>query len=187
MDALLKIHSTSIQGITVVETRFHADLRGTFGRLYCEQELATVLGNRRIVQINLSHTSTAGAIRGLHFQHQPQAEMKLVRCLEGRVWDVAVDLRPDSASYLNWHAEELSAANARMLVIPEGCAHGFQALEPNSKLLYLHTAFYTPEFEGGIRHDDPRLAILWPLPVRDVSSRDANLPFVSTDTRESKT
>jgi dTDP-4-dehydrorhamnose 3,5-epimerase len=107
--------------------------------------------------------------------------MKLVRCLKGRVWDVAVDFRHNSPTFLRWHAEELTPTNARMLVIPEGFAHGFQALEPESELLYLHTAFYTRDSEGGLRHDDPRLAIHWPLGVTDLSPRDAAHPFINSD------
>jgi dTDP-4-dehydrorhamnose 3,5-epimerase len=114
----------------------------------------------------------------MHYQHPPHAEMKLVRCVKGGVWDVAVDLRAGSPTFLQWHAEELTPQNARMLIVPEGCAHGFQALEPDSELLYLHTAFYTPEAEGGVAHDDPRLAISWPLPVVDLSTRDRAHPQI---------
>jgi dTDP-4-dehydrorhamnose 3,5-epimerase len=118
--------------------------------LFCEQELSSVLGGRKIVQINHSCTAVAGVVRGLHFQNAPHAEMKLVRCLKGKVWDVAVDLRPQSRSYKRWYAQEISPQNAHMMVIPEGFAHGFQVLEAGSELLYLHTAFYKPESEGGV-------------------------------------
>lgn len=106
--------------------------------------------------------------------------MKFVRCLRGRVWDVAVDLRRSSPSFLKWHAEELSPEHATMLVIPEGCAHGFQVLEAESELLYLHTAHYEKSAEGGVRHDDPRLGIHWPLPVTDLSERDRSHPLLDT-------
>jgi len=171
---------TSIPGLVVVETSPHIDNRGAFARLYCERELASLVGPRRIVQINYSRTATIGAVRGLHYQHPPHAEMKLVRCLKGSVWDVAVDLRHNSPTFLSWHAEELTPANTRMMVIPEGFAHGFQVLEPESELLYLHTAFYTPGAEGGLRHDDPRLAIHWPLAVTDLSARDAAHPLINS-------
>ncbi len=177
----MNITATAIPGVMVVETGRHTDHRGSFSRLYCERELAPTLGNRRIVQINHSRTSAVGAIRGMHFQRPPHAEMKLVRCLKGRVWDVAVDLRASSPTFLNWHAEELTPENTRMLVIPEGCAHGFQVMEPDSELLYLHTAFYTPNAEGGIRHDDPRVGIAWPLRVTDISLRDAAHPLICPD------
>jgi len=156
----------------------HRDARGAFMRLFCAQELQPVLGDRQIKQINHSRTSRAGAVRGLHFQHPPHAEMKMVRCLRGRVWDVAVDLRPGSPTFLQWHAQELAQDDAQMLVLPEGFAHGFQVLEPDSELLYLHTAFYRPDSEGGLRYDDSRLAITWPLPPQDLSPRDLSHPLL---------
>jgi dTDP-4-dehydrorhamnose 3,5-epimerase len=168
------IHSTPITDLLVAESKAFKDERGAFARLFCEQELSSVIGGRKIVQINHSCTSAVGAVRGLHFQHAPYAEMKLVRCLKGKVWDVAVDLRPQSPSYKRWYAQELSAQNAHMMVIPEGFAHGFQVLEAGSELLYLHTAFYKPEAEGGLRYDDPELGIAWPMPVTDISQRDSS-------------
>jgi dTDP-4-dehydrorhamnose 3,5-epimerase len=167
------IHSTPITDLLVAESKVFKDERGAFARLFCEQELGSVIGGRKIVQINHSCTQAIGAVRGLHFQHSPHAEMKLVRCLKGRVWDVAVDLRPLSPSYKGWYAQELSPQNAHMIVIPEGFAHGFQVLEVDSELFYLHTAFYKPEAEGGIPYDDPELGIPWPLPVTDISARDS--------------
>ena len=169
---------TNIPGLVVVETNPYKDIRGAFARIYCERELAIVIGQRRIVQINHSRTVAIGAVRGLHYQRSPDAEMKLVRCLKGRVWDVAVDLRHNSPTFLHWHGEELMAANNRMMVIPEGFAHGFQVLEPESELLYLHTTFYKPEAEGGLRCDDPTLAIKWPLSITELSMRDASHPLV---------
>jgi len=179
----MKLLSTEIQGLAIVELDSISDRRGAFSRLYCEDELVVVTGDRRIAQINQSRTSSVGSVRGLHFQHPPHAEMKLVRCLKGRVWDVAVDLRAGSSTFLRWHAEELSPDNARMLVIPEGFAHGFQVLEADSEMLYLHTAAYVPEAEGGLLHSDPKLGITWPLPVRDISDRDRRQLPVSPDFR----
>lgn len=167
-----------IAGLHVVSTSFHGDERGTFGRLFCERELAPLLGSRTVHQINLSRTTHRGAVRGMHFQHAPHGEMKLVRCLRGRVWDVALDLRAGSPTFLRWHALELSADNARMIVIPEGCAHGFQVLEPDSELLYLHTACYAPEAEGGVHPLDPRAAIAWQLEVTGLSPRDSSHPLL---------
>ncbi|MNR26125.1 dTDP-4-dehydrorhamnose 3,5-epimerase [compost metagenome] len=143
--------------------------------------MAPLLGERRIVQVNQSRTCAVGAVRGLHFQHFPHAEMKLVRCIRGAVWDLVVDLRRGSPSFLRWHAEHLSAENQRMLVIPEGCAHGFQVMVADSEMLYLHTAFYRPDAEGGLRHDDPALAIDWPLPALDLSQRDRQHPLLTPD------
>ncbi len=176
----MKAHATQLEGLFVVETSPYIDSRGAFSRLYCEKELAEVVGQRHILQINHSRTATVGAVRGLHFQRPPHAEMKLVRCLKGQVWDVAVDLRKNSPTFMRWHAEELTPGSTRMMVIPEGFAHGFQVVEPDSELLYLHTAFYTPSAEGGMRYDDPKLNIDWPLAVTDVSDRDKNHSLIDS-------
>lgn len=179
MDEKLKTKPTSIAGVRIIETMPHTDRRGSFARLFCREALGEIMGPRQIVQINHSRTQAIGAVRGLHYQRPPHAEMKFVRCLRGRVWDVAVDLRADSRTLLQWHGEELSAQNGRMLVIPEGCAHGFQVLEEESELLYLHTAFYIPSSEGGIQPNDARLAIPWVLPIRDLSERDLKHPLLT--------
>ena len=177
----MNILPTAISGVVVVETSPFSDHRGAFARLFCARELADVLGQRHIVQSNFSRTNAIGAVRGMHFQHAPHAEMKLVRCLAGRVFDVAVDLRKDSPTFLKWHAEELSPQNMRMMVVPEGCAHGFQVLDGPAEMLYLHTAFYEKSAEGGVRFDDPALAIAWPLPATDISQRDLSHPLVTRD------
>jgi dTDP-4-dehydrorhamnose 3,5-epimerase len=176
----MRFHATPISGLFVAETTPFTDERGSFARLFCDQELAEIFGDRKVTQINQSITRSVGAIRGLHFQTAPHAEMKLVRCLEGRVWDVAVDLRKDSPTFLQWHAEELSPSDMKMMVIPEGFAHGFQTLEPNSRLLYLHTASYAPSAEGGVRFDDPMVDIAWPRDPVDLSSRDALHPLLKS-------
>lgn len=177
----MKLLATPLAGVVVVETTPYIDARGAFARLYCEHELAGIIGDRRIVQINHSRTHTTGAVRGLHYQVPPHSEMKLVRCLKGRVWDVALDLRAGSPTFLQWHAEELAADHGRMLVIPEGFAHGFQALEPDSELLYLHSARYAPEAEAGLWCEDPLLGIAWPLSVTDLSERDRRHPLLTPD------
>ena len=177
------IHPTPMADLMVAESKAFKDERGAFERLFCEKELSSVLEGRRIVQINHSCTEAVGVVRGMHFQHARHAEMKLVRCLKGKVWDVAVDLRPKSPSYKRWFAQELSPQNAYMMVIPEGFAHGFQVMEADSELLYLHTAFYKPEAEGGVRHDDPELGIAWPLPVSNVSVRDSSYAYIDTSFR----
>jgi len=177
---IVKQTSTPINGVALVETVRFRDHRGAFARLFCEHALAGMLGERHIVQINHSRTAQVGAVRGMHFQHAPHAEMKMVRCLKGHVWDVTVDLRKESETFLHWYGVELSADNDRMMVVPEGCAHGFQALEADSELLYLHTATYAPDAEGGVRYDDPRLAIDWPLDVSDISERDKSHPLIGS-------
>jgi dTDP-4-dehydrorhamnose 3,5-epimerase len=179
MEWKMKLLPTAIEGVTIVETKLLSDHRGAFSRLFCERELASAIGERKPVQINRSLTVARGTVRGMHYQHPPYAEMKLVSCIKGRVWDVAVDLRADSPTLLQWHAEELSPQNARMLIVPEGCAHGFQALHSDSELLYLHTDYYTPEAEGGVLYNDPRLTISWPLPATNLSDRDQKYPLIS--------
>lgn len=177
----MKSVATPIPGVMRIETSSHADDRGAFARFFCEEGLSVSLGGRRIVQINHSRSVERGTIRGMHFQYAPHAEIKFVRCLRGRVWDVAVDLRADSPTFLQWHAEELSPENARMLVVPEGCAHGFQTLEQDTELLYLHTAAYAPGAEGGVRYDDPTIDIRWPLPATNISPRDAGHAWITAD------
>ena len=168
----MKIETTPLDGVLVVDLERRSDPRGIFMRVFCANELAQVLGTRHVVQSNHSSNAEVGTVRGMHFQHQPHAEMKLITCLHGSVWDVTVDLRSGSPTFLQWFAVELNSKTPRLLVIPEGCAHGFQVLRPQSELLYFHTAPYTPEAEGGVRHDDPALGIRWPLPVLEVSQRD---------------
>ena len=177
----MQIHQTPLHKVEVIQGASMQDSRGAFSRFFCEQDLAAVIGERRIVQINHSRTRAVGAIRGLHYQRAPHAEMKLVRCIKGRVWDVAVDLRRDSPTFLQWHAEELSPENGRVLVVPEGCAHGFQVLEADSEMLYLHTAFYVPEVEGGVAYNDPRINITWPLPVTELPDGDRNRQHLPLD------
>lgn len=166
----------------VVETDVRIDARGSFTRFFCDDELGGAIGDRRVEQVNHSRTLRRGAIRGLHFQNRPFAEMKFIRCLRGAVWDVAVDLREGSPTFLQWHAIELAAENARMLVVPEGCAHGFQTLVRECELLYLNTSRYSPEGEAGVAWNDPRIGIEWPLPLPDhggLSERDGTLPRLS--------
>lgn len=174
------IRETVILGAVVVEGQPNTDNRGSFSRFFCEKTLAKVIGERRIMQINHSKTKAVGAVRGMHFQYPPHAELKIVRCIRGRVWDVLIDLRKGSPTFMRWHAEELSPETSRMLVIPEGCAHGFQVLEADSELLYLHTAAYNPLAEDALRYDDPQLAICWPIPVTDLSERDKNHALLSS-------
>ena len=172
MEHWVNLLPTKLKGVFISETNYFIDNRGAFARLFCKNELAPALQGRDIVQVNFSLTEMCGAVRGIHFQYPPYSEMKFVRCVKGRVWDVVVDLREDSPTFMEWHAEEISQQNARMIIIPEGCAHGFQTLEAESELLYLHTEYYTPSEEDGLAYNDPMLNILWPLPVTEVSLRD---------------
>lgn len=177
----MNVVESTIPGAWIIDSTALRDSRGAFTRLFCSRELEAIFGHRTIVQINHSVTRSVGAIRGLHFQAPPHAELKIVRCLRGRVYDVAVDLRHGSPTFLKWVAVELTAENQRAFLIPEGCAHGFQVLEADSQLLYLHTAFYTRGAEGGARYDDPRIGVNWPLEATDVSTRDLQHPYLGED------
>lgn len=157
------------------------DHRGHLARLFCSEALRPVFGERTVVQINHTLTKKSGAIRGLHYQVAPSLEAKLVRCLKGCVWDVAVDLRENSPTFLHWHSIELNEERMNAFFIPEGFAHGFQTLSKNCELLYLHTAAYAPDQERGLRWDDPQLAIDWPLPVAEISQRDLKHPPMDAD------
>lgn len=172
------LFTTPISGVTVFQRRCAEDGRGFFSRLYCAEEFAGAGLEKPVVQINHTLTRRAGTVRGMHFQYPPHAEAKVVSCLRGEIFDVVLDLRRGSDSFLKWHGEILSAENKRSILVPEGCAHGFQALSDDCELIYLHTAPYRAEAEGGVNAADPRLAIAWPLPVANLSSRDSAHPFI---------
>ncbi|MGK6316181.1 dTDP-4-dehydrorhamnose 3,5-epimerase [Neorhizobium sp. DT-125] len=170
-----------LAGLKLVERQNLGDSRGFFSRMFCAEELAPAGWAKPIAQINLTMTAQKGTVRGMHFQHPPHAEMKLVNCLRGRVWDVAVDLRAGSPTFLKWHAEELSAENRRSLLIPEGFAHGFQTLTDDCELLYLHSAPYAPGAEGALNSQDPRLGVSWPLDITEISERDRRHPHLTDE------
>ena len=176
IESSLRVHKTPLAGAFVIETAPRGDDRGKFTRLFCAGEFATVRPDLHFVQVNLSVTRHAGTVRGLHFQRPPFSEAKLIRCLRGRVFDVAVDLRLTSPTFGQWFGVELTGDNEREFFIPEGFAHGFQTLTDDVEMLYQHTAPYAPESEAGVVYDDVTLAITWPLPVKVVSNRDALLP-----------
>ena len=175
----MKFHATPIDGLWEIETAPHADARGSLTRLYCATTFDEVAPGLRFVQVNHSITARRGTVRGLHFQRAPALEAKLVRCLRGSVFDVTLDLRAGSKTFAAWHAVELSASNQRQVLIPPGCAHGFQTLTDDCELLYQHSARHTPDCEGGVAHDDPRLCIAWPLPVAELSARDRAWPHLA--------
>lgn len=177
----MKLLTTPLPGVHVIDTEPVGDARGRFERLFCVQEWSPIRANLRFVQVNLSTTAQRGAIRGLHYQRPPAAEAKLIRCVRGHVFDVAVDLRAGSPTFLRWHAVELRAEDPREVFIPEGFAHGFQALSDDVQLLYFHTAPWTPACEAGLRYDDPRLAIDWPLVPCQISVRDRTHPLLNDD------
>lgn len=188
MDQQLVVLDTPLAGVKIIASNARVDDRGAFSRWFCVQSLAAVLpSNEPIRQINHSLNLRAGTVRGMHFQqpagagHMNFLEYKLVRCIRGKVHDVVLDMRPHSATFGQHFALELSETNAQMLLIPPGCAHGFQALEDNSQLLYLHTQDYHAELDAGVRVDDPKFNIQWPLPIQYLSERDKNFPLFHAD------
>lgn len=169
----MKVISTPLGGLFEVEHTPISDARGSFTRLFCEQKLADIRPGLHFSQINWSYTKSLGTVRGMHCQKPPKAEAKLIRCLQGRVFDVAVDLRANSPTFLQWHAVELSEKNNTAVFIPEGFAHGFQALSDDACLLYMHTKSWDKSKEFGVHYDDPLISIDWPLPIQYYSERDA--------------
>lgn len=178
MSARFDILPTPLADLRVLQRKPLGDSRGYLERLFCLEELAEILAGRHIAQINHTLTASRGTVRGMHFQQPPHAETKFVSCLRGEVFDVAVDLRRGSPTFLQWHGEILSADNHRTLVIPEGFAHGFQTLRDDCEMLYFHTAAYHAEAEGGVNALDPRLALQWPLSVNGLSPRDVSHPLI---------
>ena len=173
---------TPLAGLLIIDRKPIGDARGWFERFYCVDEFAELGLNKPIVQMNRTLTQKKGAVRGMHFQRNPHLETKIVSCLRGAVWDVALDLRVGSPSYLQWHAEILSAENHRAYLIPDGFAHGFQALTEDCELLYLHTERFAPHAADGLNPADPQLAIDWPMAIdahTELSDSDRNRPLLS--------
>lgn len=169
---------TGLDGLIVLQRDPIGDDRGFLERLYCGDELAPYLGQRQIAQANHTLTKQKGTIRGMHFQMPPHAETKMVNCLKGEVFDVAIDLRKNSPTFLQWHAEVLTPSNFKTLLIPEGFGHGFQTLTDDCEMLYLHTQAYAPNHESGLHALDPAAGIDWPLPPQNLSERDNHLATV---------
>ena len=173
----MKFHETKLKGAFIIEPELQVDDRGFFARTWCQNEFTAHGLNPHFVQGNMSLGQRKGTLRGLHYQMAPHAEIKLVRCTRGEVYDVIVDLRPDSSTYTQWIGEVLSSINYRMLYVPEGFAHGFQTLEDNSEVAYQVSEFFKPNFEKGIRWNDPAFAISWPIadgPI--ISQKDKSWP-----------
>lgn len=181
MGGRMKFVEAPLAGAYVIELEPFLDERGLFARTFCQKEFATIGFHKQIVQINHSVTSQKGAIRGMHYQLPPACETKIIRCVQGKVFDVMVNIRTGSPTFMKWHGVELSKENMRMVYIPEGFAHGFQALTDNAELSYLSSAFYSPEYERGLRFDDPALAIKWPLPASAISPKDQSYPLIDNN------
>jgi dTDP-4-dehydrorhamnose 3,5-epimerase len=175
------LNHTPIAGLNLVERLRTQDSRGFFSRFFCADMMQSLGFTQPVAQINHTHTARQGAVRGMHFQHPPYAEEKFVSCLRGQIYDVAIDIRRDSPTFLHWHGEILSAENARSLLIPKGFAHGFQTMTDDCELIYIHSQAYAAGAEGAINSRDPLIAIAWPLMFTDVSERDAAHPFLTPD------
>lgn len=169
---------TYLTGSYEIKLTPHEDNRGWFARFFCKDEFENIGHKKEWVQMNHSFTRNKGAVRGMHYQNLPYAEIKIVRCIAGAVFDVIIDMRKKSETFLQWYGAELSASKKNMLYIPEGFAHGFQTLEGDCELIYLHSEFYKPESESGLRYDDPAVKISWPLPVSEISNRDTELEYI---------
>lgn len=175
------VEDTPLAGLKRIARQRLGDARGHLARLFCAQELREAGWTKPIAQVNHTYTALAGTARGLHFQRPPHAEMKLVSCLAGEVFDVAVDLRKGSPTFLNWHGEVLSGENGHALLIPEGFAHGFVTLSDHVSMLYCHSDFYAPDAEAGLNLEDPRLGIAWPRAIVSMSQRDENHPMIDPE------
>ena len=174
----MKFKNTKLNDVYIIEPEPFIDHRGKFYRVYCDNEFKEIGHDKRIVNVNASTTREKGSIRGMHFQYPPKAETKIVNCVKGAIFDVAVDLRNNSPTYLEWHGEILSEDNMKMMYVPEGFGHGFQSLEEDVEIIYFVTEFYSPDYEGGVRYNDPQIGIEWPLEVIDISDKDKNQPLV---------
>jgi len=176
MSGRFDVSETTLPGVYRIARKPVTDDRGWLERMFCLTDLAHVVGSRSIVQVNRTVTMARATVRGMHFQVPPSAEAKLVSCLRGQIFDVAVDLRRDSPTFLRWHGELLTEDNRQSLFIPEGFAHGFQTVRDDCEILYLHTAAYDPAAERGVHPLDPMVAIAWPLTIADISERDGSHP-----------
>jgi dTDP-4-dehydrorhamnose 3,5-epimerase len=165
---------TPLSGSFIIDISLFKDCRGWFARTYCKNEFKQIGFSKEWLQMNHSFTLQKGTVRGMHYQLFPHQEIKLVRCIAGTVYDIIIDLRKGSSTFLQWFSLELSAANKKMLYIPEGFAHGFQTLTDDCELIYHHSELYTPSAEAGIRYNDSMININWPLRITEISERDAN-------------
>ena len=181
LERRLSASPAAISGVNLVQHENLGDERGFFARLFCAQELAHLGWDNPISQINHSFTKKAGTVRGMHFQVAPHSEVKLVTCLTGSVWDVVVDLRPGSPTFLRSFGHVLSSQNRTAMLIPEGCAHGFQTLTNDTMLLYCHSKPYASEAEGGIHPEDPLLGIKWPMSITSLSKKDASRKMLPSE------
>lgn len=181
MDNRLKFYKLPLNGCFLGETEEAVDNRGSFSRIYCFDEFKKIELKSNIVQTNISFTKNKGTIRGLHFQYPPVTEDKIIFCLKGEIFDVIVDIRKNSESFLKWHGEILS--NKKMIYIPKGFAHGFQTLTNNVELLYFHTERYSVDHEGSISYKEPKISIDWKIKTSNISEKDKNIKYLDNNFR----
>ena len=172
----MDIVETPLKGAWLVDLRKNVDFRGFFARVYCHSEFREKGIDEKIAQINSSFSHKRGTLRGLHYQTEPYEEIKMVRCIQGAIFDVIIDLRPNSKTYCQWYGVELSADNRTLLIVPKGCANGYQTLFDDTETIYFVTEFYSPEHEGGIRWNDPLFNVKWPISDPIISDKDKSFP-----------
>ena len=173
----LSIKELSPNGAYIICPNSYKDKRGSFSRVFCKEELSKII-NIPFVQINHSITNKKGTVRGLHFQYEPDTEIKMIKCIRGSVLDIIIDIREGSSTFLECHYETLSETNMKMIYVPKGFAHGFQTLENNSELLYFHSEIYKPTNEGGLNIMDPLLNIKLPIDIMEISDKDKKLNYI---------
>jgi dTDP-4-dehydrorhamnose 3,5-epimerase len=179
----MRFAETFLKGAYIIESESSKDNRGIFSRLFCKTEFKKIGFNKEIVQINHSLTNKKGSIRGMHYQIQPYSEIKMIKCIKGKVFDVIVDIRKDSSTFLKWHAEIISENDGKMMYVPEGFAHGFQTLEDYSELVYFHTNYYNKNCERRISFKDPLINIKWPLKISEISEKDSDIRLLNEEFR----
>ena len=177
----MKFIKTDLKDAFIIELEYFGDNRGKFARTFCKKEYQQINHHKEFVQFNFSQNTYKGALRGMHYQVSPSCEIKLVRCIKGKIYDVIIDIREGSPTFLKHIGVELSEENDRMIYIPEGFAHGFQTLTNNCQLIYHHTGYYSPSDERGIRFNDPLIGIQWPIEITEMSEKDKNHKYLDTN------
>ncbi len=177
----MKFIETSLSGAYIIELEPFIDERGFFARTFCKREFKQIHHTKEFVQFNHSMTSIRGTLRGMHYQVPPNTEIKLIRCIRGKVFDVIIDIRKHSPTFLKHFSLILSEDNMKMIYVPEGFAHGFQTLEDNSQMIYHHSGYYTPQNERGLNYNDPCFKIHWPLPPINMTTKDQNYPLIDNN------
>lgn len=179
---MMKFTETELKDAYLVNLDPKEDKRGSFTRIFCQKELSEIGFDKQILQTNHSITKEKGTLRGMHYQIPPASEIKIIRVVKGTIYDVIVDLRPDSETYLKWVSNTLSVDKPQLLYVPEGFAHGFQTLDEDVEMIYQHSSFHSPEHERGFRYDDPKVEISWPIPVSVMSKKDREHPELKSAT-----